>query len=282
MTYLVAVSGGVDSVCLLHMMAQQRATDPTLRVIVAHVDHGIRPDSADDERFVAALARSYQLPYVSVSLALGCRASEEKARNARYGFLFEEAAKYNARVVTAHHADDVVETVALNLHRGTGWRGLAVLSRTDVSRPLLALPKSTLYEYAMAHRLEYVEDSTNHSDRYLRNRIRHRLATMPPLHRDIANLRTCQLQLMKEIDRESKRIAARETGSRHFLMQIDETAAVELLGAIVQGLTGVRPPRPQVRRALLAIKTAKSGSLYQVGGGISLRFSARKYTVTMI
>lgn len=282
MTYLVAVSGGVDSVCLLHMLVQKQASDPTLHLIVAHVEHGIRPDSADDERFVAALARSYRLPYVSVSLGLGVRASEEQARNARYEFLFKQAAIYAATVVTAHHADDMIETVALNLSRGTGWRGLAVLSRPEVFRPLLSLPKSTLYTYAMSNRLEYTEDSTNHSDAYLRNRIRRRLATIQPLHKQIAILRARQLQLMKEIDRESRRIAVLQQGSRHFLMQVDEVTGVELLGMMLYIATMKRPIRPQVRRALLAIKTAKPASVYQVGNGISLRFSARKYTVTMI
>lgn len=82
MTYLVAVSGGVDSVCLLDMLSRSEH-----RLIVAHVEHGIRGEaSRADARFVAALAQKYNLPFVSTALNLGPNASEELARQKRYGF----------------------------------------------------------------------------------------------------------------------------------------------------------------------------------------------------
>jgi tRNA(Ile)-lysidine synthase len=135
MNYIVAVSGGVDSVVLLDMLSKTQH-----KLIVAHVDHGIRgKESAADARFVAALARRYQLPFVSTELHLGAHASEETAREKRYEFLFGEAEKYRAVVVTAHHRDDIIETITLNLTRGTGWRGLAVLARKDIERPPLEM-----------------------------------------------------------------------------------------------------------------------------------------------
>ena len=97
MNYIVAVSGGVDSVVLLDMLSKTQH-----KLIVAHVDHGIRgEESTADARFVAALARRYQLPFVSTELHLGAHASEETAREKRYEFLFGEAEKYRAVVVTA-------------------------------------------------------------------------------------------------------------------------------------------------------------------------------------
>lgn len=276
--YLVAVSGGVDSMVLLDMLAKSNH-----HLVVAHVDHGIRgADSAADARFVAALARRYQLPLVSTELKLGASASEEQARGGRYAFLFAEAEKLGATVVTAHHAGDAVETIALNLTRGTGWRGLAVLDRGAVERPLLGLTKQQLYDYALRNRLEWVEDATNHTDAYLRNRLRARIGGANIDATSLLALRARQLQLRRDIDREAARVASKHGGSRYFLNMIDETAAVELLGAILYEKTGKRPVRPQLRRALHAIASARAGTVVRVGEGISLEFTARNYRVTMV
>lgn len=278
MKYLVAVSGGVDSVVLLDML-----THTSHKLVVAHVDHGIRgEESAADARFVRALAKKYQLPYVSTQLALGAKASEEQARHGRYAFLFAQAKKFGASVATAHHADDVVETIALNLERGTGWRGLAVMDRAEVTRPLLALHKAQLYSYALAHGLEWVEDATNRSDKYTRNRLRARLATAKVDEGALLALRARQLQLRREINREVDRLFQKYTNSRHALIAMDTEVAVELLGATIKHAAGVRPTRPQLLRALLAIKTAKKGTIFQLGGGVVLHFTTRNYTVSVV
>jgi tRNA(Ile)-lysidine synthase len=103
-TYIVAVSGGVDSIALLHMLT--KTTDH--EIIVAHFDHGIREDSADDAAFVRSLATEYGFPFETLREELGPDTSEETARNRRYEFLRGIAKKYNGQIVTAHHADDVV------------------------------------------------------------------------------------------------------------------------------------------------------------------------------
>lgn len=272
--YLVAVSGGVDSVVLLDMLS--RGED---RLVVAHVDHGIRgDDSSADARFVEALAKRYKLPFVSTELHLDSQASEEQARQGRYDFLFAEATKFGAVVATAHHRGDVVETVAINLERGTGWRGLAVLARPEVHRPLLGLTKDQLYRYALKHRLEWVEDSTNRSDAYQRNRLRRKLSTSRlEAIESVARLRSEQLQLRHDIDHESRRLLAHHSGSRYFLSHIDDDVAIELLGAAIADQTGIRPQRPQLVRALHAVKTAKPGTKHDVGDGVVLKFTPRKY-----
>ncbi len=278
MKYLVAVSGGVDSVVLLDMLTKSEH-----RLVVAHVDHGIRgEDSAADARFVAALAKRYQLPFVSTELHLGKLASEERARAGRYDFLFAQAKKFNAIVVTAHHQDDMVETVALNLTRGTGWRGLAVLDRQEMSRPLLTLSKAQIYEYAVRHRLEWVEDATNQTDTYLRNRLRAKITTLALDGQKIAELRAKQLQLRRDIDQEATKIFQRAAGSRYFMNMLDRASAVEVLGAHMAAVCGRRPVRAQLERALHAIKTAKPGSTFQAGDGISLTFTARNYQLSVV
>ena len=279
MKYLVAVSGGVDSVVLLDMMSKTKH-----HLVVAHVDHGIRTDSAADARFVEALAKHYKLPFVSTRFELGEKASEEQAREARYSFLFEQAKRFGAEVVTAHHRDDLVETIAINISRGTGWRGVAVLARSGIYRPLLPLTKAKLYEYALAHHLEWVEDSTNQTDAYRRNRLRRELHAHLPVEatEELVRLRARQLQLAHDIEREAIKFTQKHTGSRHFLTVLDHEVAVELLGTMMKAEAGVRPVRPQLERALLAIKTAKPGSMHDVGNGVKMRFTSRNYELLVV
>lgn len=279
MNYLVAVSGGVDSVVLLDMLAK---TDH--RLVVAHVDHGIRgKESAADARFVRELARQYRLPFVTTELKLGARASEERAREGRYAFLFDQAKRHRAVVVTAHHCGDMIESVAVNLSRGTGWRGLAVLDRDNVWRPLLAFTKQQLYDYATARRLEWVEDETNRTETYLRNRLRRRIdpAGAAAVGAELARLRARQLQLRRDIDHEVARVISGAAGSRYFMGQIDEKVAMELLGAQL-ALVKARPIRPRLVRALHAIKVGKPGTRYDVGDGMIITLTARKYQVTVV
>lgn len=168
--YVVAVSGGVDSVSLLHALTRQ----PALELVVAHFDHGIRPDSAADQRFVAELARRYKLPYMYDTAALGAGASEATAREHRYRFLRQARRQTGAQaIVTAHHQDDLLETAILNLLRGTGPLGLTALAETDeLRRPLLAVPKPEIIKYARRQGLEWREDSTNQDEHYRRNYVR--------------------------------------------------------------------------------------------------------------
>lgn len=277
MRYIVAVSGGIDSVVLLDMLARRGKDD----LIVAHFDHGIRPDSADDARFVAGLADQYQLPFVSRREELGAGASEELARNRRYAFLGDMAREYSAMIATAHHADDVIETIAINLARGTGWRGGAVFSTTRILRPLLSMTKQELRAYALRNRLEWVEDSTNASGDYLRNQIRQSIARQLS-GRDkqaILALWQRQLELKVQIDAESVVYGELLEHSRYFLTYADEKSACELLRAIIMATTNLSPTRPQLARALLAIKTAHPRTIFELGAGVRLRFTARTFIV---
>lgn len=278
-TKVAAISGGVDSVVLLDMLSKAK-----VKVIVAHVDHGIRDDSADDARFVRQLAKEYGYPYEEKQLHLGADASEEKAREARYSFLYVLAKKHKAEIITAHHADDLAETVAINLHRGTGWRGLAVLSRSGIERPLLGYSKKELYAYAMEHGLEWVEDKTNHDRRYLRNQFRARLATtMSRANREhLVALRNRQVALVAEIAKEEQDILSYNHALRYLLTQIDQPVAIDILGTYIVTKSRVRPTRPQLMRALMAVKTAKPGTIHHIGGKTSLRFKSRFFSVEVL
>ena len=278
MKYIVAVSGGVDSVVLLHKLVRQGSHE----LIVAHFDHGIRPDSAADARFVRALAASYSLPFVMRREELGQKASEDYARQRRYLFLRAVAKEHQAIIMTAHHADDVIESIAINLYRGTGWRGLAVLDAPGVERPLTAMTKAQIREYACDQRLEWVEDSTNAETVYLRNRIRRTISSTLSAD-EKARLRDLWQQqrvVKKEIDKEMARLLHSTVQyDRYFFITIDQTTACELLREAIMRISPQGLTRPQLERALLAIKTALPSAKYQAGSGIVMRFSRRTFIV---
>lgn len=190
-TYVVAVSGGVDSMVLLDLLAQMQkksatAEQATFQFIVAHYDHGIRENADFDRQLVQMMARQHGLQFVYDRGELGYGASEEAARNAGYDFLHKvrKAARAKA-IVTAHHQDDLLETAMLNMMRGTGRRGLTSLKTTDtIIRPLLKVPKDDLISHAKARGLSWHEDVTNSDTRYRRNAIRHKvMPKVTPDHR---------------------------------------------------------------------------------------------------
>jgi tRNA(Ile)-lysidine synthase len=191
---MVAVSGGADSVALLHALRALRA-DWDLQLSVAHLDHGLREASARDARFVEELAAAWGLPAAIERRPVAQRCAqqgwslEEGARRIRYQFLLEAARRHSAsRVALAHTADDQAETVLMRLIRGTGLLGLGAIPAARalevglwVVRPLLETWRSEILDYTARHGLAYREDATNADPRFVRNRIRHEL--LPLLER---------------------------------------------------------------------------------------------------
>ena len=173
-TYVVAVSGGVDSMALLDMLRRER---PDLKLIVAHLDHGIRDDSHLDRKLVQERAAAYGVPFVHHQASLGPNTSEAIARRTRYDFLHKVREVAGAKgIITAHHQDDMLETAIHNLLRGTGRRGLSSIKSTDhIIRPLLHVTKPELRRHAEMQGLVWREDSTNNDLRYKRNYIRHKI-----------------------------------------------------------------------------------------------------------
>jgi tRNA(Ile)-lysidine synthase len=274
-TYVVAVSGGVDSIVLLHMMTQTT----NHQIVVAHFDHGIRDDSAKDAIFVGALAAEYGFPYETLREELGPGASEELARNRRYVFLRSVAKKHAGLIVTAHHSDDAIETIAINIHRGTGWRGLAVLD-SDILRPLLHLGKVNLIEYAQQHNLKWREDSTNASSAYLRNQLRRVTHNLEPaVKRELLALRSRQMKSKRLIEQTIKDlVGVGPQYSRYFFTHIPSDVAIECLRYV----TDAKLTRPQLERLLLAVKTAGAKHSYQAGSGITFNFTTRNFYPSLL
>src|SRR5437868_6802867 len=145
--YVLAVSGGADSMALLDLMATA-AGEHGYELVVGHFDHGLRPDSSADRRFVQGEAARHGLDFIYHEAHLR-RASEAAARDARYAWLEQGRAKSGAAsIVIAHHQDDLIETSLLNLARGIGRRGLAPMQKSAPLRPLLQLSRAQLRSYA--------------------------------------------------------------------------------------------------------------------------------------
>lgn len=188
---LAAVSGGPDSVALLHLLAE-RASVWNLRLGIAHLDHGLREESAREVEFVRQIAASLSLPLHSERLDVRdlqrrLRCSLEAAgRAARYRFLQETADRCAFdKVALAHHADDNVETFLLNLLRGSGRLGLSgmpPIREGRFVRPLICATRADILDYLRRRHLSALSDPTNADDGFLRNRIRNQL--LPLLERD--------------------------------------------------------------------------------------------------
>ena len=182
---LVCVSGGPDSVALLHIILSL-AQRFSLRVGVAHLNHCLRQkDSDDDAEFVAFLARKFDLPcYIKKEDVSKYRhekklSPEEAARIVRYRFFENAAEKYMFnKIALGHNADDNAELVIMHLLRGSGPLGISGIPPVrdgKIVRPLIKLTKSELLEFLTVNELKFVLDKSNNDQRYLRNRIRHRL-----------------------------------------------------------------------------------------------------------
>jgi tRNA(Ile)-lysidine synthase len=178
---LVAVSGGPDSVALLHFLARRRERTGEPAVVVAgHVNHGLRGEESEgDAGLVRDLAALWGIGHLEVAARLEPGASEEACRRARYDALRAMAARSGAeRVATAHTADDQAETVLLRLARGAGLRGLSgmpargVVHGVKVVRPFLGVTREQVLDYAGRHGLAFHIDSTNLSSRAARNFVR--------------------------------------------------------------------------------------------------------------
>jgi tRNA(Ile)-lysidine synthase len=214
---LAAVSGGPDSVCLLHFLSQL-SRRMGFRLAVCHVNHGLRGACADaDEQFVRELCLREKIPFTCAGVKVTERAArhglsvEHAARQLRYGALCKAAKKHGCRFIAfGHHLDDHVETVLLNLLRGTNPQGLCGIPvkrpmgskypGAGLVRPLLCITRMEVMAYVKKHGLKYRTDETNDSERYTRNWVRKTL--LPLLEKKQPRFREHLLQLSGRLEAE--------------------------------------------------------------------------------
>lgn len=290
--YVVAVSGGVDSIVLLDMLVSKTKLakgGKPWRLVVAHFDHGMRPDSELDRLFVQKAAEHYHLSFVYDEGKLGQGASEAAARTARYHFLnrVKEVASADA-VVTAHHQDDMLETAVINILRGTGRRGLTALkSKPDLLRPLLHMSKQNILDYAKAHDLKWREDSTNQDTRYLRNYVRHKImprivtADREQFLSHISNLAELNQEIDAALADHLNIHPAHDILDRQwFIMLPDNVAAEVMLGWLRQhGVSQL--DKKAVKRLLTAAKSLDPGKQVDVDGTHKLLIHRNQLTLVI-
>lgn len=178
-TIVVATSGGPDSMCLLHLLCELKEK-LNLKLIVAHVNHKVRSESEAEAVFVKNVALQNHLEYEYMEILEYAHDNfENEARSKRYAFFEKLIDKYHAKyLMTAHHGDDLMETILMRLVRGSslkGYSGFHILydaGHYKIIRPLITLSKKEIQEYMDANSLKYVVDESNFSDKITRNRYR--------------------------------------------------------------------------------------------------------------
>jgi tRNA(Ile)-lysidine synthase len=188
-TLLLAVSGGPDSMAMLHALCQLRERC-TVELFIAHLNHRMRPSASQDALFVEAAARDFGIPCISERVNVPAYrrrfklSPEDAARRVRYAFLRATAESLGANhIAVGHTADDQAETVLLRLLRGSGLRGLCGIPpvRQPIIRPLIQVHRRDIMLYLRKHRVPFREDPSNRQRRYTRNRLR--LDLLPQLQK---------------------------------------------------------------------------------------------------
>ncbi len=185
---LVGVSGGADSVCLLHLL-KSMSKEHGFSIGVAHVNHGIRDAEAEaDADFVKQLCKGWEIPFYLHSASVPKFAAQENlseetaGRLIRYRFFRDLCEKHRyTKIATAHNRNDQAETVLMRIMRGSGTSGLAgirYVRKDGIIRPLLDLERREIEAYCNYHHLQYRNDKTNEDNDYTRNRIRNRMIPM--------------------------------------------------------------------------------------------------------
>ncbi|WP_426417357.1 tRNA lysidine(34) synthetase TilS [Aestuariirhabdus sp. LZHN29] len=222
--FVVALSGGLDSVVLLELMQRLRSEGVIARLSALHVNHQLSPNALDWEQHCRALCERWQVPLETVPVTLDARGAnlEEQAREARYEAMAQHCGA-NDCFLLAHHQQDQAETLLYRLVRGSGARGLGSIPRRrqlgagELLRPLLDHSRSQLLDYGKSRDLRWVEDESNRSLRFDRNYLRHRVL---PAFR----------QRWPDIDSRLARQAQRMAGDAELL---DQLAALDLAASQV-------------------------------------------------
>lgn len=207
-----AVSGGADSIALLWAMYCLK-DKLQIDLAAAHFNHGLRGSESDrDEQFVRDFCRQYEIPFFSQksNVVAGAKGLEAAAREARYGYLRTLPGK----IATAHTANDNAETVLMHLVRGTGLKGLGAIApvKGQIIRPMLSVTRAEVLAFLEEYHIGYVNDSSNETDQFLRNRLRHRVMPLleqenPRLAEDLSAMALSLREDERELDLQTQPVS---------------------------------------------------------------------------
>ena len=279
---IVALSGGADSVALLHILNSIKE-EYSVRISAVHFHHGIRGEEADrDMLFAKNFCDSRDIPFycgradVPAEAAISGESIETCARRLRYGCFNELLDRIGGKLATAHHRDDNAETVLWNLTRGGGIGGMSGIpvKRGRIIRPLLCVSREEIEAYCRENGLEYVTDSTNLSDDCARNIIRHRvMPVLRELNPSVGESVARNSQLMREADDYFKDISEKElniakTEYGYSCEQLLTLPEIVLKYAVKQVLENAGAPVDFLHIALI-MKEMRSGGAVSLGGGFT-------------
>ena len=270
---VAGVSGGADSVCMLHLLTRLQKEIP-FRLAVVHVNHGLRPEAGEDAAFVEKLCGQWGIPFYLREVDMAGYAAahklsqEEAGRLLRYQAFQEVLGEIKAgdrgRTAVAHNADDRAETMLFHMFRGSGLKGLSSIRpvRESVIRPLLCASRNQIETYLAEAGLGWREDGTNGEDIYARNKIRHHI--LPFAQREICDGAVSHMGELADILAETENYLARETerlydiyvqedlerkpGVRGTADAADETG--NLYGEVRIGLNGFRTEDVVMRKRI--------------------------------
>lgn len=277
---VVALSGGADSVSLLDILCSFKE-EYNLTIYAAHLNHNLRGEEAErDEKFCKILCENYGVKLFTRSVDIRRLADEQKiseelcGRNERYRFFDELASMLNAKIATAHTASDNAETLIYNIARGSSVRGLSAISpkRGRIIRPLIEITRAQIEEYCWQNQLDYVTDSTNLTDDYTRNKIRHSVITVlmdinPQLEQSVSKLSENAREVTAYLDKQAKAALGKckvQYGfSCHKLLQLDNAVLKHSLVLLCENTANLTPEH---RHIDLLLEILKNGGAVNLNG----------------
>ena len=263
-----AVSGGADSMALLWAMYLLKE-QLQIYLSVAHFNHGLRGDESDrDENFVRDFCQGYQIPFCcgSAQVQPGKKGLEAAARDARYGFLNSLPGK----IATAHTADDNAETVLMHMVRGTGLKGLGAIAPVNgkLIRPMLSVTREEVCAFLAEYHIDYITDSSNATDAFLRNRIRHRV--MPLLKEENPRLAQNLSAMALRLREDEEALTQQPVTDVQTLRQMQPALRSRALAACLEGW-GVREPEAEhIALVQQLIFSEKPSCQAQFPGGVTV------------
>jgi tRNA(Ile)-lysidine synthase len=269
---ICAVSGGADSVVLLFAMyLLKEKLEITLEA--AHFNHGLRGEESDrDERFVRQLCQRYDIPLhvAGVQVRPGKKGLEAAARDARYAFM----ETLDGKIATAHTADDNAETVLMHMVRGTGLKGLGAISpvRGNLIRPMLLVTREEVLGFVEEYHLQYVQDSSNDTDAFLRNRLRHHV--MPLLKQENPRLSENLSAMALRLRQDEKLLSPEQTSDGE--LDVARTAALppavrsRVLSAFLKSCGIKEPNSSHIARAEALLRSDNPSAKAPFPGNITI------------